>query len=214
MSRLLRLLVNAAVLLTTVFALIVGGLRAQPRSDPLEADLSHCAMPCWKGITPGSTSGEDALAVLDALTGLEPYQASCYQPPSDMCRHYSWLAANSKTPAAEMAIQRQAIQTVLFYAPGITLGDALLALDRLGVPFDGVDENDTNAGRIYVRLLFAHTRLLIDVQAPCPGDDLDLMEAPITSIEVVSVDFQASLPPPIPSLAAERQTFARICALQ
>jgi hypothetical protein len=68
-----RKLAQMVVLLTPLLLLLVGLVRAWPQDDSeLRQLLLHpegCALPCWQGIEPHSTSG---IVALDQVSALEP----------------------------------------------------------------------------------------------------------------------------------------------
>jgi hypothetical protein len=70
MSCSLRFLLKIALLLTMIFALCIGLIRARPHNDgELRAFLTPpegCPMPCFMGIRPGVTTAAEAIAILEA----------------------------------------------------------------------------------------------------------------------------------------------------
>lgn len=208
----LRGLLIASLALTIVFAVILGGLRLQPRANPAEAVLVGCAMPCWKGIAPGNTSSQDALAVLNTAIGHQPYVDMCSFPLSEAaCIQYVWTSPDGTTPYAEMAIERQEIHALIIYTPSFTLGDALLTLRGLHVEMDGVYPGFRTNQQFYLQFLFAHSDLILRASVPCPGSYLDLLQTPVRTIEVDAprLDVPAST---MKSFAAVRAAFAQVCS--
>ncbi len=67
-----RSLLTTAALLSLLFAVCIGFIRAQPNDDgELRAFLTPpegCPMPCLMGIRPGVTTREEAIAILEAHT--------------------------------------------------------------------------------------------------------------------------------------------------
>ncbi len=207
----MRLLMIAALALTALFGLVIGGLRLQPRENPAEADMVGCTMPCWKGIAPGSTSSDDALAVLNSSIGSAPFGDACFFPLSDACVRYTWTSPDGTIPYAEMAIEQRQIEALIIYAPRFTLGDALLTLHSQRVGMDGAFPGFASNQQFYAQVFFANSRLILRASAPCPGTYLDLMETPIRAVEVDSPRLDVPMSA-MTSFAAMRQAFAQACS--
>jgi hypothetical protein len=62
-----QIALKLTLVLTLVFGLCIGVIRARPADNPLRALLTspeNCAAPCYLGIHPGVTTADDAMAIL------------------------------------------------------------------------------------------------------------------------------------------------------
>jgi len=199
-------LLRLTLLATLLVALLVGALHLQPQSNHASAYFGDCAMPCWHGVQPGTTSHEAALAQLNQAIGSDPVVTSCVSPPANPCDLYRWTSPDRQRAYAGLFIERGQIAGVVAFSPGFTLGEALLMLDHL----DGADPGTVADNEFYAQLFFDDARIAVRASSACPGTFFDLMNAPVSSVEVQSPDLDVQYDP-LTTLAVVRQTFYRIC---
>jgi hypothetical protein len=201
-----RLILLPSLLLIALFALLIGGLHAQPQISHASDYFGECAMPCWQGVQPGTTTRETALARLSQATGLYPVISSCVSPVAAPCDLYRWMSANRLTSYAGLFVERGDITGVVAFAPGFTLGDALLLLD----PLSGADLGTVANNQFYAQLFFEQSRIVVRAPVACPGTFHQLMDTPAASVEVQSPDLNTQYIPAM-TLAVMRRVFYRLC---
>ncbi len=203
----MRFIVAPALLVTALFAGLIGGLHLQTQTDHASAAFGACTMPCWQGVQPGTTRREVALDRLTQATGLAPVISSCVSPVAAPCDLYRWMSPDHLVSYAGLFIERGEITGVVAFSTGFTLGEALLTLD----PLSGADLGTVANKEFYAQLFFDHARIVVRAPVACPGTFHELMETPVSSVEVQSPDLNTQYIPAM-SLADMRSLFYRICA--
>ena len=205
-NAMMRVLVTPALLLSALFALLIGGLHSQRQTQRPADYFGDCALPCWQGVQPGTTSREVALARLSAATGLYPVVTSCVSPVAAPCDLYRWMSPDQLTSYAGLFVERGDITGVVAFAPGFSLGDALLML----APLSGADLGTVANHEFYAQFFFAQSRIVVRAPVTCPGTFRQLLETPTVSVEVQSPDLNTQYIPAM-TLAAVRDVFYRLC---
>ncbi|MBI1257981.1 MAG: hypothetical protein GC204_10955, partial [Chloroflexi bacterium] len=201
-----RLLLLSSALLSILFALLIGGLHSQPQTQHAGDYFGDCALPCWQGVQPGTTRREDALARLSAVTGLYPVVTSCVSPVAAPCDLYRWMSPDQQTSYAGLFVERGDITGVVVFAPGFSLGEALLML----APLSGADFGAVANHEFYTQFFFAQSRIVVRAQVTCPGTFRQLLETPAVSVEVQSPDLNTQYLPSM-TLAAVHDVFYGLC---
>ena len=178
----IRVLVAPSFLLTLLFALVIGVLHVQPHDNPAISAFGDCRLPCWHGLKVGVTSADEAVARIHALGGLEVSQAPCYI--SDFCVMYSWRFADTQALYAFVLVNYGQIASIDALTPGFTVGQALLALDDL--PVNGGDLDIGVATQFHVNLHLSVSSLILSTVTACPGSYHELLEAPVSTQEILS----------------------------
>lgn len=199
-----RLLPAAALLLTTLFALIIAAITVQPYVDSLEQQFGGCGAPCWQGIQPGTTTREDALTHING--DLE--NPLCYSRTSVPCEMFQWAAADAPRKLTGVQIQRGLVYSVSVKAPGFTLASVLLTLRRLGHPLYDVQVS-YNLDRFYLWLTFSDSRIGVSARATCPTSYGALLGTPVDLIVIQLPDARDQHAPM--SLSLLRETVFRVC---
>src|SRR4051794_27912321 len=134
----LRLLLITSLVFTLLFSGALASLRLQPQpTREAQGSLGGCSMPCWQGVQPGGTSREAAIARLNTLIGFPPAMTGCANPSLLSCDLYAWTMLDR--PFAGLFIERGEVTSVVGFAPGFTLGEALLMLRDTQLSFDGAE---------------------------------------------------------------------------
>lgn len=125
-----------ALMLSAVFAGLMGIIRAQPRDDHQLRELvdeflippEGCPMPCWNYIRPGETSFADALVILDRYRwaiNVEPSPGSFIEQG-----YITWTWVSSKTSGGayrgEIRVRNNVVQSIRVQTI-VSFGDVWLA---------------------------------------------------------------------------------------
>jgi hypothetical protein len=176
-------LLRVALLITLLFAGVIGALRAQPYHDPLRDDLNGCKISCWQGVEPGTSLATNAQERLNVDYGSEPSISSCFDPPSNFCNRLTWRSKDT-LQTTEVMINHDRIQSILVFPPGFTLGEALLTLDSFNGGFYGASQASVENQHFYFQLVFDETRIGLSVTVACPTSYFVMMQTPISNMSV------------------------------
>lgn len=125
------------ILLASLFTLIITACAPEVRilSDKLLQDTSvitdePCAAPCWRGITPGETKWNDALAILEADETLTDLQIRTNSDTGQIGA--AWSVANGDRCCQMFTQDSETVDLiVLSTTPALTFGEII---DKYGEP--------------------------------------------------------------------------------
>jgi len=129
MTRLLLRFVPAPVMLFAALALAVSHLAVPPSSTVL-VQTAGCHLPCWNGITPGETTFNQALRILET----QGYQKRASPDDLNLPGQYFYVAPQqtsicqvglTNTRAAEAVVR----EVSLWFCQPQALGDLMLLMD-------------------------------------------------------------------------------------
>ena len=162
-----RLIALPVLLLTGVLLLI----RTQPYDDPVLHELllpESCPAPCFIGIRPGVTTGEDAVKLLETSNWVGAIDNGLIDNQQGFIRwdwgdqKPSWISANTK---GKIWVTKQQVETITIYSD-IRLGETTLIL---GFP-EGelVDPSQDRSGQSSLYTAFYNQKgLLLRIWQPC-----------------------------------------------
>ena len=172
----LRLLASAA-LLTTLFTLVVVGIRLQPTDHLAASFFGDCAAPCWDGIEAGSTARSDALAHLKTLGW--NLQGDCNAAVYDSCDDFT---RDDSAQEAFVYVQADQVIEIAIFNAGFTVGDVWLDYGAPEAP--GIAPNSSALAFLNTSLWFDRAKISTHFNLPCPSPFADVLRAPIDSLLV------------------------------
>lgn len=199
-----RLLPGVALLLTTLFTLLLVFMRLQPYRDALDTEFEGCSAPCWGGIVPGVTTRDEALTHIEG----DLISPLCFSRSGVACEMFQWSEPGAPQRTTGVQIQRGMVSSVSVKSPGLALGSVLLTLDgrdhllydvRVGYNFD----------RMVLWLTFSDASIGVSARTDCPTSYLTLMRAPVEMIVIQRPD--ARSPHDSIRLPTLRRTVYHLC---
>jgi hypothetical protein len=201
-----RLLVNPSVMLTVLFALTIGVIRAQPHDDSavraLLSQMDACTTRCLAGIQVGNTTVNETITRLRASGWIENVRSNSW----------SWTGAQPdyiQTPGIGMfdAAYLENVIEAFYMQTTIPSGDIRLLL---GKPKDIYTSVSVAQGKRLLTVLIVYppqrygSYLYIEASAPCPAAFLEVWQAPtfvglINKEYASQIAYAASASPPIRS---------------
>lgn len=203
-----RLIGWIALLCVPLFALALVAFRVQPPNTVPEDEIGRCATPCWQGIQPGITTKQVALNQLTALNGFKPITPVCFSPSLTPCELYHWVSPENIHAWMGIQTQRGVVISIETKTPAVTLGDALLALDRLHHSLYTFQAgHDSEA--LYLWLSFSEASISLSAQITCPNSLTAFLQSPVDTLTI-----QSPFPEPqhVPTnFAFLRRNFYNLC---
>ncbi len=206
----MRLWLTSTFVLTAIFALALSALRLMPQPSIIQMNLSACAIPCWQGVQPGVTGAQAAVDHLSALNRFAAFEAPCEAARSS-CQRYTWVPPGDQILYTQIEIDSGQVGSVLAYNPGFSLGEAIVALQALNVDLDGADPNFIENNQFYTQIMFADSHVVMETFAPCGATYLDLLRAPIRTLEIDAPQLNNHYVP-ITSFGEMRRLFYTDCS--
>ena len=177
-----RVIVVPSLLLSALFAALIGGLHTQPAHDLISAGC-NATSPCWQQFQPGVTSYEETTTLFKRM-GWEMDTPNCqvYMPT---CQSFQWRNPDQQAQKAVANFDQGQLAVILFLTPNVTLGDMLLTF---GSPSqtDEYADFDLQGKRFIVYRSF-WSSLTAEVDIDCPMTFATLLEQPI---HVITNPFQ------------------------
>lgn len=172
-----RPLLRGALLLISVFTLVIAGLHMLPSSSSANAVFGDCDMPCWQGVAPGVTDDRAALAQLKAVGWA--LDAGCNAPVYEAC--YAFVGG-SPPQVANVYVGRSQVEQVALLRSHLTLGDVWLFLgapDYVTLP--SIWMNDPS---FQMALWFGASGVSARLGFACPQHFGDLLTSPVDALIV------------------------------
>ncbi|RMF79983.1 MAG: hypothetical protein D6737_09665 [Chloroflexi bacterium] len=180
----LSVFAKLSLILTLLFAISVGLIRAQRYDDtPLRSLLFHqrCPAICWQGIRPGVTTRAQALQILEDSGWVEAIRISENVIGADVDSiTWSWngrqpnyidMLGDGRLVSDNGIVQSLALRTRLPFA------DVRLLLNA---PDDGATVSGLVVPPVEHRVDYHEMGIRIRIQLQCPFTPLDFWSAPIT----------------------------------
>jgi len=198
-------LLASALLLTMLFALMIGGLRLLPPDRVVTSFFGDCSMPCWNGIEAGVTSRSDALALLKSLGWV--LQADCNAAVYDACADLTRADSHQE---AFVYIEADQVAEIALFNPGFVVGDVWLAY---GAPeIAGIAPDPSPMTLLNTSLWFERAQISTHIDLACPAPFGDLLQSPIDSL-LVWLPGSAMDGTVRGTLADLRRTFHQVCGI-
>jgi hypothetical protein len=171
---LIRFLLKLTLLLTLIFAALVGLIRAQPYDDSeLRAFLTPpdgCPMPCWQGIRPGITTFEEVRAIIENhpwITNIE-YVGSVNESPQSAQIFWDWNGSQpvfASTSGGIVAIENNIVDAITLITL-IPLGDVWLSFPETG-RFQYTRGGANRLGECIHTVLYTHQNIEVTARLSC-----------------------------------------------
>ncbi len=203
-----RLVARIALLCAPLFMLVLAAFHVQTPNPLPESAFGHCSTPCWDGIQPGITTRVEAVNTLTAEQGFDPATPVCYSPSLLPCEIYQWRLTVNTRLWTRVQAQQGIVTNFDTRFPGFTLGEALLALDKLDYSLYSFQVG-YNHEWLYVWLSFADARISVSAQSTCPNSFFALMQTPIDTVAIQSPDLNRQHEPM--TLGLLHQMYAALC---
>ncbi len=130
-----RIAIVTAVVMTLLTALLLTAVRARDYAPPTVWLADGCALPCWRGIQPGVTRGETALARLYAMADVRDVAVTLTSASLDSGTSYvNWRWRGSRDEIGGLFILDQGRVREIFLNTPLRMGDLWLGL---GTPAGG-----------------------------------------------------------------------------
>ncbi len=171
----LRGLMIVALVLTAVFALVLGVLRLQPKAHTLESAFGGCSSPCWYGMQPGITSYDETAARFDAI-GWKSDSAFC-RVLSSGCTDFRWWNPNQMGEWAGVHFYIRQLNGIAIQSPGLIFGQLMQAL---GAPQIAYQYLDARGRSIYYSALWNGIGAAVVLR--CPTTFAALLRAPVEAV--------------------------------
>ncbi|MBI1257982.1 MAG: hypothetical protein GC204_10960 [Chloroflexi bacterium] len=120
----MRALITPALLLSALFAALLGGLHLQPPRNFASADCASVA-PCWQQFQPGITNYDQTAAVFAGLGWT--LQVNYCQIYVSTCDSFQWRNPQRDDQKAVVFFDQGHVVAIWFINPNVTLGDILLS---------------------------------------------------------------------------------------
>ena len=178
----IRLLLMPSLLLSALFAALIGGWRLQPAHDLASLDCTPTT-PCWQKFQPGITSFAETGAIFQAMGWvMETPNCQVYMPT---CQSFQWHNPNQADQKAVANFDQGRIAVILFLTPNVTLGEMLLTY-AMPSQTDEYADFDLQGRRFIVYRLFWND-LTAEADIDCPMTFATLLEQPV---HVITNPFQ------------------------
>ncbi|MEO8395968.1 MAG: hypothetical protein ABI700_23435 [Chloroflexota bacterium] len=177
----MRFLMIPALVVTALFAGMIGGLHLQPSFDVAHAACDSIA-PCWQKFQPGVTSF-DTTSALFAGTGWKLEVSYC-QIYVSTCNSFQWHNPRQDDQKAVVFFDQGYVAAVWFINPDVTFGDLLLSFGTSSDTdeYVGFDLNGNGQPFTIYRSIW-HT-LASEVNINCPTSFAVLLHQPVHVLTV------------------------------
>jgi hypothetical protein len=166
-----------AALLTLIFGAAIGLVRARPYDDPeMRAFLTPpqgCAAPCFMGVQPGTTTMDEAVAILEASGWIDKVETGG--------RFYDLLWSGEQPDfiddeSLNYLMIRAGVVDLIRLRTRLRLGDVVALLGRPDDSFSWL--TGSGSGVFYAMI---YTRLGVEVSgfAPCPALRREMWQMPV-----------------------------------
>ncbi len=150
----IRLIARPAWVITVSITLLIIALRLTARPDQHTAAFfappADCALPCWQGITPGATTIDEAVALLEANTWVEGITRTD-SPPSTALVNWTWSSdypyGSGSTEPPPTLIGRGGVVWQVYLPTNLRFGDVWALL---GAPDGGTVETSGTSWTVWV----------------------------------------------------------------